>query len=59
MSKQTPAQRRQAAINKLLADPTLKESDRQYFRSAIMIQEYLEYMVEEADKALAKKAKRN
>lgn len=59
MSKHTPQQRRQEAINKLLADPTLKPCDREYFRSAILLQEYVERVMDEADKILAKRAKKN
>lgn len=59
MSKNNADKRREAAIAKLLADPTLKPSDREYFRSAIMLQEYVEHMVGEAEKTLANKAKKN
>lgn len=40
----TPESRREAALKKLLADPSLKKEDKEFFRSAIMMQEYVEHI---------------
>jgi len=40
----TPESRRQAALARLLADPTLKPEDREFFRAAYMMQDYVEHV---------------
>lgn len=49
-NNKTPQQRRDEALEKLLKDPNLKPSDREFFRAAYMMQNYVEHMVENAER---------
>lgn len=39
---QTDEERRQAALERMLKDPNLKPSDKEFFRAAFMMQQYVE-----------------